>query len=447
MEIQFWKNNRMLPVLVFIISILAYYGFAYRLERTDYLELSVLYTALFASYYYLVSRNKEEFTFLAVLSILFRLVFILAIPNLSQDFYRFIWDGRMILEGLNPYLFTPDSIVENGQVPIAQAQELLVGMGSLSAGNFTNYPPVNQLCFVIANLLSANSILGSVIAMHILILLADVGTLFIGKKLLEKFNIPVHHIFWYILSPFVIIELTGNLHFEGVMVFFLLLSIYLLHTNRWKMAAVFFALSVSIKLIPLIFIPLLFQKLGCKKWLWFSTIVGGVSALLFLPFLSQEFLVNYANTVGLWFQKFEFNASIYYLLREVGYTFRGYNEIAIIGFSLSIVVLLVVIAMSIFRKNVRTLDLITSMLFALVFFFFTTTTMHPWYLVTPLLLSIFTKYRFVLVWSFVIFLSYFAYLNGGNQENLWIIFFEYLIVYGVLIFELYSYYSIKKSLP
>jgi len=435
----------MLLAVVFMVSLLAYYGFAYRLQRTEYVKLSVLYTALFASYYYLVSRYKEEFAFLAILSILFRLVFLVAIPNLSQDFYRFIWDGRMIIEGFNPYLFTPDSLLESGQVPIAQAQELHAGMGSLSAGNFTNYPPVNQLCFVLANLLSTHSILGSAIVMRMLILLADVGTLFVGKKLLEKLNLPVHHIFWYILSPFVIIELTGNLHFEGVMVFFLLLSIYLLHTNRWKMAAVFFALSVSVKLIPLIFIPLLIQKLAWKKWLGFSAIVGGVSTLLFLPFFSQEFLVNYANTVGLWFHKFEFNASIYYVLREIGYAFRGYNEIAIIGFLLSIVVLLVVMGMSIFRKNAKTQDLITSMLFALVFFFFTTTTMHPWYLATPLLLAIFTKYRFVLVWSFVIFLSYFAYLNGDNQENLGIVFFEYLIVYGILIYELYSYYHIKKK--
>ena len=103
---QFWKNKRMLLAVVFIVSLLAYYGFAYRLQRTEYVKLSVLYTALFASYYYLVSRYKEDFGFLAVVSILFRLVFLVAIPNLSQDFYRFIWDGRMILEGFNPYLFT-----------------------------------------------------------------------------------------------------------------------------------------------------------------------------------------------------------------------------------------------------------------------------------------------------------------------------------------------------
>jgi len=133
------------------------------------------------------------------------------------------------------------------------------GMGSLNGSHYTNYPPINQLCFVIAGLFASKSILGSAVVLRILIITADIGTLYFGKKLLERLNIPVHKIFWYILNPFIIIELTGNLHFEGVMIFFLIWSLYLLHKGKWQWAAVVFALSVSVKLIPLIFLPLLWQ--------------------------------------------------------------------------------------------------------------------------------------------------------------------------------------------
>ena len=293
---------------------------------------------------------------------------------------------------------------------------------------------------------SGQSILGTVIGLRVIIVAADLGTLFFGKKLLEKLKLPAHNIFWYILNPFIIIELTGNLHFEGVMIFFLVWSLYLLYSGKWKLAAVVFACSVSIKLIPLLFLPLLYQKLGWKKSIGFYTIVSVVTLLLFAPFYSSQFVTNYAETVGLWFHNFEFNASLYYIAREIGYLFRGYNEIAIIGTYTAAIVFLFVLGITFFRKNTSTIQLITAMLFALSFYYFTATTVHPWYVATLLLLSIFTKYKFPLVWSFVIILSYLAYANNDNIENLWIIAVEYIIVYSVFVWEVFIKSSAKRKL-
>ncbi len=456
----FFKLNRM-PLLMVLASFLFYISFAYDLLRTDYIKLITLYGALFFLFYKLIPFFKNNITFLTYLAFGFRAVFILAIPNLSQDFYRFIWDGRMISEGFNPYLFNVESFISNGNFPVAQAQELYNGMGVLNASHFTNYPPINQLCFTIAGLFSGKSILGSVIVMRLLIILADFGILYFGKKLLEKLNLPVYTIFWYVLNPFIIIELTGNLHFEGVMIFFLVWSLYLLHIKKWQWAAVVLALSISTKLIPLIFLPLFFQwfmkknedkevstSLNLIKLIGFYVVVCITTALLFLPFYSSEFINNYTYTVALWFQKFEFNASLYYIAREIGYTFRGYNEIATIGKIMAILVILFTLIVSFFRKNKTTTELITAMLIVLSFYYFTTTTLHPWYVATLLILSVFTKYKFPLVWSFVIILSYLAYININKQdksENLWIIALEYVIVYTVFLWEVFIKKAPKKG--
>ena len=195
---QFWKLHRV-PLLLALTSILFYFSFAYNLERTDYIKLLSLYSGLFVLFYQLLKFGKNNLTLLTWIAFIFRAVFILAIPNLSQDFYRFIWDGRMILEGINPYLFTVESFISKGDFPVAEAQELYNGMGSLNASHFTNYPPINQLCFVIAGVFAGKSILGSAIVMRLLIIAADFGTLYFGKKLLEKLKLPAYYIFWYIL--------------------------------------------------------------------------------------------------------------------------------------------------------------------------------------------------------------------------------------------------------
>lgn len=445
-----------------LISCILYLWFAYDLERTESLKLILLYGALFFLGFQIIKTSGFYFRVLVLAAILFRLSFLFAIPNLSQDFYRFIWDGQMLLEGLNPYLYIPNDIMNGSGIDIPMAQELYNGMGSLSASHFSNYPPLNQLCFALGNLFPGKNMLSAVIGMRLIIIAADIGTLYFGKKLLEDLKLPSNRIFWYILNPFIIIELTGNLHFEGVMIFFLVWSLYLLHKGHWKWAAVIFACSVSIKLIPLMFLPLFFWWFhsnishtginknsmlpGMRKLVLFYTIVGSITLLCFLPFFSMEFIKNYSQTVGLWFNDFEFNASTYYLLRFIGFAITGYNEIAIIGKILPVITLLCILGLSFFTKNNSLPKLIPSMLLALTYYLFLSTTVHPWYIASLVILCVFTNYKYPLVWSLLVVSSYFSYLGVGTEEkieSLWVVAFEYFIVFAVFTWEVF----LKKRLP
>jgi hypothetical protein len=434
-----------MPLLLVFTAGLFYASFSYDLVRGDFIKLITLYTGLFFISWKLLQLEKNNFWFLAGAAILFRLIFIAALPNLSQDFYRFIWDGRMILEGWNPYLHLPGNLIKDGIAPIAQAKELYEGMGRLSVSNYTNYPPLNQLIFAIAGFFAGKSIPGSVIVMRFLIIAADLGTLYFGKKLLENLNLPVNRVFWYILNPFIIIELTGNLHFEGVMLFFLIWAIYLLHKKKWILSAVIFAISVSMKLIPLLFLPLLFRyftpensenRLHFGKLILYYLIVGAVVILSFLPFLSSALISNFSASIGLWFQKFEFNASVYYLVRWIGFQVKGYNIIETAGKVLPLLVILILAGLAVFRKNNSTQRLITTMLLGITVYFLLSTTVHPWYIATPLLLSVFTRYRFAVIWSFMVVLSYFAYSDEVFRENLWLVALEYIVVIGMFIYEI-----------
>ena len=255
---SFFNKNK--DVLLISISTILFFLVAYFLERTAFSKLTFLWFSLFGCFYLLMKSNTITCSNLIGISILFRLIFLFATPNLSQDFYRFIWDGRMILEGLNPYLSIPETFIQQNIHPIAEASELYAGMGDMNGSHYTNYPPLNQLCFFIAALFSGKSIFGSIIVLRLILILADIGILYFGKKLLEKLQLPVKNIFWYILNPFIIIEMTGNLHFEPVMLFFLIWGLYKLQQQKWMLAAILIACAISVKLIPLLFLPLFYQR-------------------------------------------------------------------------------------------------------------------------------------------------------------------------------------------
>lgn len=448
--------------LAMAVTLLGFYAaFAYDLERHDFTRLISLFAGAFFLSYKLIPLLKFNFKILLLLGIAARLVFLIALPNLSQDYFRFLWDGRLLAEGLNPYLNTPDQWKALGQLPIAQAQQLLDGMGALSREHFSNYPPINQFFFWLSGILSGNSILGGVIVLRLSCFAADIGILWIGRKLLKQLNLPEHQIFWYFLNPFIIIELTGNLHFEGVMLFFLLASLYLLFRGNWFWSALLMGLSISVKLLPLLMLPLFFQYLvtahskteeNSKPFkylnekplqsLWklvrYYAVVIAVFIFSFAPFFTEELVVHFSQTIGLWFQKFEFNASVYYIIRWIGFQVKGYNIIATAGKILPVVVIFGLLLLALFRKSNSKQQLMKTLLLGTSLYFLCSTTVHPWYIATPLMLSVFTRYRFALVWSFVVFLSYSAYKIDRVDENLWLIATEYLIVLGFFIWELSS---------
>ncbi len=444
------KNNPLF-ISLSVLSVGLYVFIAYFIERSDFTLLLLSYSFLFFVTYQLIKTSANHFWLVAGLGVLFRLVFMGSIPVLSQDFYRFIWDGRLVFQGVNPYLFTPEAFVKDASsflpITLFEAQDLYQGMGALNGSHYSNYPPVNQFFFAIAALFSGKSILGSVVVMRLILILSDIGILYFGRKLLLNLGKKPEKIFWYFLNPFVIIEMTGNLHFESVMLFFLVWSLYLLYNRKWLFSAILFGLSVSVKLLPLLLLPFVFQwfyssKLKQKnslKLLGFYAITLVTVAVTFMPFYSPEFVLNFTKTIALWFQNFEFNASVYYLIRWIGYQTIGWNVIATAGKILPVLVLLFIVLLTFFRNNKQFKAMITAMLFGVSFYFLLSTTVHPWYVATPLLLSVFTRYRFPVVWSFMIILSYSAYGITGFSENLGLVAVEYLVVIAFFVWELKSH--------
>ncbi len=431
------KKQHLLFLLYTAVGMLLYYALGYHTQRENFLQYFLLFSACFGLYYFQLKSNLTQRQILSA-GLLFRAVFIVCLPFLSQDYFRFIWDGHMMIQGINPYILKPQDLVNtfNGY-PTHFYSDLHKGMGNLSAVNYSNYAPVNQLLFYWCSFFGGNLMITNVICLRLLIVAADVGIFYAGKRLLQKINKPVHLASLYFLNPLIIIELTGNLHFEGVMIFFLACGwLFTLYSNPIR-AGIYYALAICIKLVPLMLLPFLLRKLALKELVIFFLTLGLSIVAFCIPFFQPGTGTNYLATVSLWFKNFEFNASIYYLLREAGFYLTGYNQIALLGKLMAFFAFFIIMWLALRKNFTKETGWFANMLLALFSFYMLSTTVHPWYISMLVFTCIFTNFRFPIVWSFSIALSYAAYRQPVVTEYPLLQWLEYLPVLIFFIWELY----------
>lgn len=405
-----------------LLSVIGFVIIGYFIERENFQLLIIVYSILFGSFLLLVNANLSIKKIL-ILGILFRLSFIASTPALSDDYNRFIWDGRILASGNNPYLILPNQSLDN-DIIIQNDLDKNVYTGLNSKQYYTIYPPINQVFFAAATLLGNNNISIEIMLLRLIIILFEIGVLFIILKLLKHYNQDLSKIAFYALNPLVIIELSGNLHFEGVMLFFILLSVWLWFIKKPILSPVALALGIGVKLIPLMLLPIVFTKLSFKKAFIFCAIAGISVLLFFSPFINSELITNFASSLDLYFRKFEFNSSIFYLIKEVGEIMVGYDIIQKAGPIMSIVVLAIILII-IFQSKLFKNNIFEKFVVILTVYLLFATTVHPWYITTIVGLSIMTNMRFPIFWSYLVFLSYSHYNGGGYNENYLLIFIEY----------------------
>jgi len=65
-------------------------------------------------------------------------------------------------------------------------------------------------------------------------------------------------------------------------------------------------------------------------------------------------------------------------------------------------------------------------------YFLLNTVVHPWYILPAFAISLFTEKKGMMIWSFLVFLSYQAYGMKGFEQSPWLLGLEYLGVFVML---------------
>lgn len=411
-------------------------------SREDFYVLWSFYSLSFATYCWLVfSKYAISLKFGLSLALICRLAGFLMDPLLSDDYYRFIWDGMVTYEGVNPIAYTPSYLISHPE--IASTNEGLYALLN-SPDYYSVYPPLAQFVFYISYLINQANIGGNIIFLKGVVLVTDFLVIYLLHHLLKRNNLPVQRILIYALSPLIILEFTGNLHMEGLMILGLLAAIVLSDKKSILLSSLSMVFSISAKMISMLLIPFMPREMYWKK------IIGwGLSTLLLtvlLFFLSFKVDLGWIKSIGLWFHSFEFNASLYYVVLKLDSLWRGYENIKIIGPLMASLTLIILGLLWIYYVRKKQVHWSAAMVLALTIYFLMTTTVHPWYLTTILTLCVISGHMYPIVWSYLVFLSYSHYSGGGFREQYVFIIVEYTVLFLWIFFEWKSKAAKNKPL-
>lgn len=432
------KNSFQLPLFLIIpLYFLGLLCIAYILPREAIFFNVMAFSISFGVYFALcqkVQLNHLSLKHGLILAVFARLLLLFAIPSLSDDFYRYFFDGHLILKGVNPYTYLPEEWVKEQVLEGTYLYELYKGMNSPEY--YSVYPPLHLLLFALTAL-SGETLLGNLLTLRTMLIAFDLLNLFLIYQLLKLWSVPVTRVMLYALNPLVILELTGNLHFEGLVLTGLLATLYFFEKQRLSRASAAWAWAVGIKLTPLMVGPLLWRKASQSKYMLSFLVWVTLFLLLALGFLFiDKSYLNFWQSIRLYSSRFEFNASIYYLIRWVSGFFMDYNPIVYVGPFLSVMTLILILVLSFFIKLENGKDLAAGMVWIYLVYLLLQTVVHPWYLIPAFGLSVLTGNRVFLVWTGLVFLSYGAYLEEGVSENSLLLLLQYVLLIFSIFLEL-----------
>ncbi|MDX1651332.1 MAG: hypothetical protein R3277_02495 [Brumimicrobium sp.] len=428
------KRNHWIGITLYLIPAVFLFYFS---EQDNFGVIFFAYTLMFGAYIYLVrERENIPYKHRKGIIILFHLLPLFVIPPLSPDIFRFIWDGELLGSGINPYSLTPNEVMELDHIDKSLfMQDLFDRMTPLSRQHYSPYPPFSQLYFFLAALIS-NNLLFTIIIIRLLILLTMVVGYRYLIRLLKLTQLKTSKAWILAINPFLIIEFTGNLHFEAVMLTFLFIAFYFVFKNRLFLSGLNWAVAISVKLTPLILIPALYRFIRFRKAFLLSLITGILSLIFIFGLLWPQYVFNVLNSIELYFNNFAFNGSFYDLVETAFYPLFDYRTILIFGPLLAFLGMILILLTSFMKPINSSQQWLERMMWVYMIYLLLTTTVHPWYILIPFGFSLFTNNVSVLIWTYLIMFSYSFYGLGNSPWVTVLTILEYGVLFLMIVFDL-----------
>ncbi len=255
---------------------------------------------------YLIAAYLAERTALGWLSLtiiliaaaVFRVQLLRVSPSLSDDVYRYQWEGRVLRAGINPYRVAPSEpgmqAFQNPAHPIRTGRNLP-----------TLYPPVGEILFAAVH---------SVRGYKRLYTGFDFACIGMILLLLGALRLPLHRVVIYAWNPAVLVSFALSAHNDAPAVFALMAATYFIIRKPGVVSNALLGVAALVKLFPAALLPLYLRRTK----LAYAGIFATVIALGYLPFFGAG--ADLFKGLHAFARGWEANDSLFRLIRAAGNT-------------------------------------------------------------------------------------------------------------------------------
>jgi len=447
-----------------------------------YFSLSLLF---FAACAILLKQPEDQFIFWAMIifGLLFRFSILPAQQIQEDDVYRYLWDGKVFSNNINPFEYSPSEVHEFKELRIQNPETYYEiynernerELEKLSAlkwetpeslkylervnhpGVPTIYPPMAQFVFLAVHYIQPDSIF----AMRAAFLLFDVMTFFFIVGILSKLGLNKNMSVVYFWCPLIIKETLNSTHLDIIGISFLCGSIYFLVHQRHSLATFFLALGFLGKLYPAILFPLYFQscfqysrKKEGNPWLppaINSLLFVGIIFLGYLPFMGIGLqMFDGLKAYSLYWQS---NDSIFACLVFIFQNLPGdlsnisffSNPLPILLSKLTVVCVLMGVLIWLLLKKTSLVEnpqtFLKQLFILMALVFLLSPIQNPWYLcwVVPFL-CLFPLRSWILLTGFVglYYIDFYFDYQEIQSWTKWTPWVEYLPFYFLLVWDFFN---------
>jgi len=205
-----------------------------------------------------------------------RLIVLFPQPFLSSDMYRYMWDGRAQVAGINPYRYIPadpalQSLRDAAIYPHINRAEIAP----------TIYPPFAQLVFH-----AVARVWPDVVAFKLTIVLFEALACWAMLRVLDLARLPRARVLIYAWNPLAVWTFAGNGHVDAVAIGMLAVALLLRALRRDGWAGAALGAAILVKFLPAAVAPALWRRLGPHGAVWRAPLAAiAVIAALYLLYI------------------------------------------------------------------------------------------------------------------------------------------------------------------